>query len=155
MQAQSRSALAGGIRSEDKRAIVEIRRYLEAFLSSPDGAFYVSQDADLKPGEHSTEYFKLDDAGRRAQGVPHVDRHLYAMQNGQIIEALATWAEFGGDNEALATARHAAGLDHRPSRPPRAAFAMTTRPQDRISATRWRWVVHSWRCIAPVRIVPG
>ena len=95
-------------REPDKRAVAEIRSYLDAFLTSPDGAFYVSQDADLKPGEHSTEYFKLGDAARRAQGVPRVDRHVYALQNGQIIEALATWAEFGGDEKALLTAKRAA-----------------------------------------------
>jgi uncharacterized protein YyaL (SSP411 family) len=92
-------------RDPDRQAVAEIRRYLETFLTSPEGAFYASQDADLKPGEHSTEYFKLDDAARRAQGVPRVDRHVYALQNGQVIEALATWAEFGGDNDALAAAK--------------------------------------------------
>lgn len=103
-------ALAGAAfdRSGDKQAIGEIRRYLDAFLKSPDGVFYVSQDADLKPGEHSTAYFDLDDAQRRAQGVPHVDPHVYSLQNGQLIEALATWAEYGADAAALAQARRAA-----------------------------------------------
>jgi len=95
-------------RDADKQAVAEIRRYLIAFLTSPDGAFYVSQDADLKPGEHSTEYFQLNDGKRRAQGVPRVDRHLYALQNGQIIEALASWAEFSGDADALGAAQRAA-----------------------------------------------
>ncbi|HZP68017.1 MAG TPA: DUF255 domain-containing protein [Rudaea sp.] len=95
-------------RDEDKRAVGEIRRYLDTFLKSPEGAFYVSQDADLKPGEHSTGYFALDDKARRAQGVPRVDTHLYALQNGQIIEALATSAEYLGDTEALAEAKRAA-----------------------------------------------
>jgi uncharacterized protein YyaL (SSP411 family) len=101
-------AWAAFARDADKQAVGEIRRYIAAFLTSPDGAFYVSQDADLKPGEHSTEYFALDDAGRRARGVPRVDRHIYALQNGQIIEALATWAEYSGDGDALAAAQRAA-----------------------------------------------
>ncbi len=95
-------------RDGDRRAAQEIRRYLDAFLKGPDGAFYVSQDADLRPGEHSDAYFALDDAHRRAQGLPRIDRHLYTLQNGQIIEALATWAELGGDADALAEAVRAA-----------------------------------------------
>jgi uncharacterized protein YyaL (SSP411 family) len=95
-------------REQDRKALAEIRRYLDAFLTSPDGTFYVSQDADLKPGEHSSEYFELNDAKRRAQGVPRVDRHVYSLQNGQIIEALATVAEFDGDDRALTAARRAA-----------------------------------------------
>ena len=101
-------AWAAYAREQDKRAIAEIRRYVDAFLISPDGAFYASQDADLKPGEHSTQYFTLGDAKRRAQGIPRVDKHVYALQNGQLVEALATWAEFGGDNTALDEARRAA-----------------------------------------------
>jgi hypothetical protein len=101
-------AWASFARARDQQAVADIRRYVTAFLSSPDGAFYVSQDADLKPGEHSAEYFNLDDAGRRALGIPRVDHHLYALQNGQMTEALATWAEFGGDQSALSAAKRAA-----------------------------------------------
>ena len=101
-------AFAAFGRAQDKQAAAEIRRYLDAFLKSPSGAFYVSQDADLKPGEHSDTYFALDDQQRRKQGVPRVDQHVYSLQNGQIIEALATAAEYTGDNDALAAAKHAA-----------------------------------------------
>ncbi len=95
-------------REQDRVAVNDIRRYLDAFLRSPQGAFYTSQDADLKPGEHSTEYFNLDDAARRAQGIPRVDKHVYSLQNGLLIEALATWAEFSDDDTALAEAQRAA-----------------------------------------------
>ena len=95
-------------RNEDKQAVGEIRRYVDTFLKSAEGVFYVSQDADLKPGEHSTAYFALNDKQRRAQGVPHVDQHEYSLQNGQIIEALATWGEVGGDADALVQSRRAA-----------------------------------------------
>ncbi len=94
-------------RAEDKAAAMEIRRYIDAFLLGAQGAFYVSQDADLKPGEHSSEYFALDDKARRAQGVPRVDPHLYALQNGLLIEALASWAEVSDDASALSEAQRA------------------------------------------------
>src|SRR5262249_28774652 len=93
---------------QDREAALSIRRYLDAFLESADGTFYVSQDADLNPGEHGDEYFALDDAARRARGIPRVDTHVYAAQNGQIIEALATWSEASGDADALSEARRAA-----------------------------------------------
>ncbi len=86
---------------EDAQAVREIKKYVDAFLKSPDGAFYVSQDADLKPGEHSNDYFALDDAKRRARGIPRVDKHIYSLQNGQIIEALATWGELSGDKSSI------------------------------------------------------
>ena len=88
-------------RDTDRRAVSQIRRYLDAFLRTPEGAFRVSQDADLKPGEHSDGYFALGDVQRRKRGVPRVDPHLYSLQNGQLIEALANWAEYGGDSDAL------------------------------------------------------
>jgi uncharacterized protein YyaL (SSP411 family) len=95
-------------KAEDAQAVRDIKRYIDAFLTSPDGAFYVSQDADLKPGEHSNEYFALDDAKRRASGIPRVDKHIYSLQNGQIIEALATWGELSGDNTSIDEAIKAA-----------------------------------------------
>jgi hypothetical protein len=95
-------------RDTDRMAVTEIRRYVDAFLKNDAGAFRVSQDADLKPGEHSDRYFALDAAQRRRQGIPRVDPHLYTLQNGQLIEALATWDEFGGDAGALADALAAA-----------------------------------------------
>jgi hypothetical protein len=86
----------------------EIRRYLKTFLSSPAGAFYVSQDADLVPGEHSGEYFKLDDAGRRKLGIPRIDTHIYARENGWAITALATLYAASGDAQYLDDATTAA-----------------------------------------------
>lgn len=71
------------------RAVERIYRYLTTFLRSPEGAFYVSQDADVVQGQHSHDYFALDDRSRRARGVPRVDKNLYARENGWAIEALA------------------------------------------------------------------
>lgn len=85
-----------------------IRQYVKTFLTSPEGAFYVSQDADLVQGEHSEDYFKLDAAARRALGVPRVDTHLYSRENGWMISALATLAQTGADEAALQDATKAA-----------------------------------------------
>ncbi|MBA3845218.1 MAG: thioredoxin domain-containing protein [Planctomycetes bacterium] len=85
-----------------------VKGYVSSFLTSPDGAFFTSQDADVVPGEHSAEYFLLDDAGRRAIGVPRVDTHVYARENGWLIAALADMHAATGDGEALAMATRAA-----------------------------------------------
>ncbi len=90
------------------RAATRIRDYLRKFLTSPEGAFYTSQDADLVEGEHSADYFALDDAARRARGIPRVDQHIYTRENGWAINALATFAAVTGDGGALADAIRAA-----------------------------------------------
>ena len=82
--------------------------YLRAFLTSSDGVVYTSQDADLVPGEHSADYYALDDAGRRARGIPRIDQHIYARENGWVIVALCQLAAVTGDdayrNEAVRSA---------------------------------------------------
>lgn len=90
------------------RAAQDIRRFLRDFLTSASGAFYTSQDADLVPGEHSGEYFALDDRGRRALGVPRVDTHVYARENGWAIRGLCALHSATGDADALAAALRAA-----------------------------------------------
>ncbi len=86
----------------------KIRGYLKTFLSSPEGAFYTSQDADAVQGEHGGEYFALDDAARRKRGVPRVDQHIYARDNGLAITGLAALYAASGDEGCLAEARSAA-----------------------------------------------
>lgn len=85
-----------------------IQRYAREFLTSPDGAFYTSQDADLVPGKHSAGYFNLGDAARRMRGVPRVDTHVYARENGWMIAALVELHAATGDPTALADAVRAA-----------------------------------------------
>jgi uncharacterized protein YyaL (SSP411 family) len=85
-----------------------VRRYLVTFLRSPEGAFYTSQNADLVDGRHAADYFALNDAQRRARGIPRIDKHVYARENGWAIEALATLAMSTGDARPLAEARTAA-----------------------------------------------
>ncbi len=89
-------------------AAQHIREYLRNFLTSPEGDFYTSQDADLVEGEHSADYFALDDKARRAKGIPRVDQHIYTRENGWAINALATLAAVTGDAGALAEATRAA-----------------------------------------------
>jgi uncharacterized protein len=85
-----------------------IARFLRGFLRSPEGSFYTSQDADLVPGEHAAEYFSLDDAGRRARGIPRVDMHRYSRENGWAISALCALSGATGDPAALQDGRRAA-----------------------------------------------
>jgi hypothetical protein len=94
---------------EDKTVAQSVYRYVTTFLRSPDqGAFYVSQDADLHDGQENEPYFKLDNAGRRVEGLPRVDQHIYARENGWIVAALCDYYAATGDASALANARQAA-----------------------------------------------
>ncbi len=86
----------------------QIHRYMKDFLTSPDGVFYTSQDADLVPGEHSEEYFALSDDARRKKGIPRVDTHVYSRENGWAIQALATLYAVMGEKEYLDDAVRAA-----------------------------------------------
>jgi uncharacterized protein len=83
------------------QAAQAIHGYLTNFLLSPDGAFFTSQDADLIDGVHSADYFKLDDAHRKAQGIPRIDQHQYARENGWAIRGLAILYQTTGDESAL------------------------------------------------------
>jgi uncharacterized protein YyaL (SSP411 family) len=78
------------------------------FLTSPDGAFSVSQDADVISGRHSASFFSLGDEKRRAIGIPRIDKHLYARENGWMINALARLYAITGDASTLAEAERSA-----------------------------------------------
>jgi uncharacterized protein YyaL (SSP411 family) len=94
---------------EDLAAAQSVHRYLHNFLTDgPTGVFFVSQDADLHDGEDNQPYFKLDDRGRRALGIPRVDKHVYARENGWTIAALCQLYAVSGDAGALAEAQRAA-----------------------------------------------
>ena len=85
-----------------------IQRFLVTFLTSADGAFYTSQDADVIDGQHSSDYFGLNDRERRKRGIPRVDTHIYARENGWAITALASLHEVTGDSKTLDQAVRAA-----------------------------------------------
>jgi uncharacterized protein YyaL (SSP411 family) len=90
------------------KAAQDVQRFLKAFLTSPEGAFYTSQDANLVAGQHSAAYFKLDDAGRRKLGIPRIDKHVYSRENGWAIEAVAELYAATGDTQYLNAAVRAA-----------------------------------------------
>ncbi len=89
-------------------AAKSIASYLENFLTSPDGAFYTSQDADLIPGQHSEDYFTLSDADRRKRGIPRVDKHIYSRENGWAINGFVELYMATGDKKYLDIASKAA-----------------------------------------------
>ena len=60
------------------------------------------------PGEHSADYYALDDAGRRARGLPRIDTHVYARENGWVISALAQLAAVANDDTCRTEAVRAA-----------------------------------------------
>lgn len=89
-------------------AATQTAGYLVSFLGASNGAFFTSQDADLVPGEHAGDFFALADKARRARGMPRIDKHIYARENGWAIEALAVLYEYGGEQQWLDHARLAA-----------------------------------------------
>ena len=90
------------------QAANRIRGYLKNFLTSPEGAFYTSQDADLIDGKHGGEYFQLGDVDRRKLGLPRIDTHVYARENGWAINALTVLYAVSGDRACLDEAVRAA-----------------------------------------------
>jgi uncharacterized protein len=91
-------------REPDLRSAQAIRDYLLRFLRHPSGAFHNSQDADVVPGQKSADYFALDDAGRRARGMPRIDPALYAEASALAAESLAALDEYSDDPAARAAA---------------------------------------------------
>lgn len=86
----------------------DIERYLVAFMQGSDGAFYVSQDADLNHDVDGHRYYALGDTERRKLGMPRIDRNLYARENGWAISGLAAYYNASSDAKALASAERAA-----------------------------------------------
>lgn len=94
-----------------------VRGFVDHFLTGQDGAFLTTMDADLnahepagsgKPYVTGNAYYAMDDAGRRALGIPRVDAHAYARENGLAIDAYVTLFEATGDVSAIDAARKAA-----------------------------------------------
>ena len=76
-----------------------IERYLADFLTSPDGAFYVSQDADLDHDTDGHKYYALPDGERRKLGMPRIDKNLYARENGWAISGLSAYYNVTNDRQ--------------------------------------------------------
>ncbi len=80
----------------------QVADYLVSFLRSPKtGAFYASQDADLKQGEKGHRYFALNRKQRLASGLPRIDKHHYAAHNGRAIEGLTAFYQASGKKPYL------------------------------------------------------
>ncbi|MEH2562531.1 DUF255 domain-containing protein [Bradyrhizobium sp. AZCC 2289] len=93
----------------------DIERNLASFLLNSDGAFYVSQDADLDHDTDGHTYYALSDGDRRKLGMPRIDSNLYARENGWAISGLAAYYDVTNDPRILAMAERAAkwAIDNR------------------------------------------
>jgi hypothetical protein len=60
------------------------------------------------PGEHSAKYFALDDDSRRKIGIPRVDTHCYARENGWAIQGVVAYYVHTQNPADLEAARRAA-----------------------------------------------
>lgn len=108
-----------------------IYEYMNRFLSPGYGPFHVSQDADppARAKLDGPTYYALPDDRRRAVGVPPVDTHVYARDNGMAILGLVAFSQ-GNEGTLLARARAVADallLGHRapvdlPGGPPARGF---------------------------------
>ena len=85
-----------------------IERYLADFLTGPDGAFYVSQDADLNHDVDGHKYYALPDKERRKLGMPRIDKNRYARENGWAISGLAAYYNVSSDSKAIEIAERSA-----------------------------------------------
>ena len=84
---------------EALRKAESISKYVDRFLTQPQGGFYNAQDADLIAGEKSSAYFALSDAERIKKGTPPVDKNVYTSENAEYAEALTIlWATTGKQN---------------------------------------------------------
>src|SRR5262249_35683127 len=103
-------AMAYGLwgKADYRKAADDVYRYLRDFLRSPDGGFYTSQDSGVGLGVDGHVYFAAADGERRKLGLPPLDTHRYARENGWAIGALAAYYDATGQREALETAVAAA-----------------------------------------------
>ena len=90
------------------QAARKISDYVAKFLISPDGALFTSQDADIIDGQPPESYYKLGDGGRRQIGIPRIDQHVYARENGWYIQGQLAFYAATRDPHQLAMALRAA-----------------------------------------------
>jgi len=91
-----------------------VEGFIAHFMTSPEGTFYTTMDADLnahdasRPFVAGARYYAVDDGGRRRLGVPRIDTHVYALENGLTMGAYVTLFEVAHDARALGIATRAA-----------------------------------------------
>ncbi len=101
-------------RGEFVRDAESITGYLKRFMMSPAGTFYTNQDADVGAHDPKAEfvdgnvYYRKGEKQRLALGVPWIDRHVYAGENGKMIAALVTLSEATGRAPPFESAQKAA-----------------------------------------------
>lgn len=86
---------------EYKTIAENITDYLINFLISPDGAVYAGQEAKMKLGKQDANYYKLNDSQRRINGIPPINKNIYAKNNAEAIDALTTMYMVTGKNSYL------------------------------------------------------
>jgi len=92
------------------QAAKRVNDYLARFWTSPEGAFYTSQDADVNAETRGKDFYSLRDADRVKLGkMPEIDTHVYSRENGWMIASLAVLHDVTGEekylDEALSAAR--------------------------------------------------
>jgi hypothetical protein len=91
-----------------------VRGFVDHFMTSPEGGFYATMDADLTSHDPTSplvsghDYYAKDDAGRRALGIPRIDTHEYGRENGLVIASYVTLGMAAHDPTAIAAAERAA-----------------------------------------------
>jgi hypothetical protein len=97
------------------KAARDIDRYVDEFLTSPQGVVFTSQDADVDDELTGHVFYAMSDAQRRRARQPRIDSHVYARENGWAISAWAALYDVTGEARYLERAQRAADWlkDHR------------------------------------------
>ncbi|HSY27546.1 MAG TPA: DUF255 domain-containing protein [Burkholderiaceae bacterium] len=85
----------------------KVVRYLDAFMTNPDGVLYTSQDADVSEKLTGRDFYPLSDEQRRKLAQPHIDTHVYASENGTMISSFIALYAMTGEATALQRAERA------------------------------------------------
>ena len=93
-------------KNEYLESALEILKFLEEKLSSPEGVFYTSQDADLNADIDGHHYFALNDEKCLKLGIPPVDKNIYARENAWAASALLSLYGVTTDKKYLDKAIH-------------------------------------------------
>lgn len=115
-----------------------IRAYVDRFMRGPEGAFYTTQDADLhaheadKPFVDGHDYYVLGEKERLARGLPRIDKHEYARENGLGIAAYVAYARATGDKTALTEAERAAKRILATHKTAKGGVAHDQKPNDKV-----------------------